>query len=670
MNIEAKIIELRKQINEHNFKYYNLDTPSISDFDFDILLKELHDLETKFPEYFDENSPTQRVGGQITKIFPTIIHRNRMFSLDNSYSKQDLEDWLFRIEKVLYAETVLEQEIEFVCELKYDGASISIQYTNGKLIQAVTRGDGYQGDEVTHNIRTIKSIPLELHGNFPIDFDIRGEIILTKDGFKKLNEIREEQGLELYANPRNTASGSLKLQDSTETAKRPLECFLYQIIGENLELKTHWEMLTKANSFGFKVPKHSKLCKNLDDVLEFIDYWEVERKNLPYEIDGVVVKINSFQQQSALGFTAKSPRWAMAYKFKAEKMETILESISYQVGRTGAITPVANLRPILLGGTVVKRASLHNEDIIKKLGVRIGDTVVVEKGGEIIPKIVGVNEELRQSDSVEIQYITHCPECKTTLVRNEGEANHYCPNEEFCPPQVIGKLEHFVSRKAMDMESIGSETVELLFKNNLVKTIADFYSLKKSDLLKLDKIQEKSAQNILDAIEKSKKIPFEKVLYAIGIRHIGETVAKKLAKQFKNIDSIIKAEKEELVEVEDIGDKIADSLQYYFSKMENIQIIESLKKAGLQFEVFLNNMKQSTKLEGKSFLFTGKLNKFTRENAEKMVEENGGKNISAVSKNLTYLVVGENAGSKLEKAKNIGTVEILTEDEFLNLISE
>ncbi len=663
MNIQEKIQSLREEVNQHNYNYYILDNPTISDYEFDQKLKELQELENQYPEFFDEDSPTQRVGGTITKIFPTIVHEYRMYSLDNSYSIEDLQDWEKRIEKSL------DEKVEFVCELKYDGASISILYESGKLKQAVTRGDGFQGDEITLNIKTIRSIPLKLRGGFPDKFYIRGEIVLPYKEFKRINSEREESGLELYANPRNTASGSLKLQDSSEVSKRKLDCYLYTIVGNNLPFQSQWEMLKSAEDYGFKIPQTAKLCSSLDEVLNFIDFWEKERKNLPFEIDGIVVKVNSFAQQQELGHTAKSPRWAMAYKFKAEKAETELLSISYQVGRTGAITPVANLKPVNLAGTVVKRASLHNEDIINKLEVRIGDMVYVEKGGEIIPKIVEVNFDVRQPDSQKIEFITHCPECGTELIRKEGEAQHYCPNEDYCKPQIIGRLEHYVSRKAMDMASVGGETADLFYKNNLVKDVADFYDLKKEDILPLERMAEKSAQNIIDSIEESKKIPFEKVLYAIGIRHVGETVAKKLAKRFHSIDNLINASLEELENVDDIGGKIAISIQEFFSKEKNQTIVQRLKNAGVQMEVGESEKPVSDLLEGKTFLFTGSLTQFTREEAQKLVEQHGGKNISAVSKNLDYLIAGEKAGSKLKKAETLGTVQILTEDDFLQMVS-
>ncbi len=663
MNIQDKIQALREELNQHNYNYYVLDTPKISDYEFDQLLKELQKLEATHPEFFDPDSPTQRVGGTITKNFPTIVHEYRMYSLDNSYSIEDLQDWEKRIEKAL------DEKVEFVCELKYDGASVSILYENGRLKQAVTRGDGFQGDEITHNVKTIRSVPLKLMGNYPAKFYVRGEIILPHKEFNRINSERSELGLELYANPRNTASGSLKLQDSSEVAKRKLDCYLYTIVGNNLPFDSQWDMLKSAESYGFKIPHTAKLCSGLEEVLNFIDYWDSERKNLPFEIDGIVVKVNSFAQQEELGHTAKSPRWAMAYKFKAEKAETELLSISYQVGRTGAITPVANLQPVSLGGTIVKRASLHNEDIINKLDVRIGDMVYVEKGGEIIPKIVEVNFDVRQPDSQPIEFIKNCPECGTELVRKEGEAQHFCPNEDGCKPQIIGRMEHYVSRKAMDMASIGGETAVLLYDNGLVKDVADFYDLTKEQILPLDRMADKSAQNIIDAIEDSKKIPFEKVLYAIGIRHVGETIAKKMAKQFHSMENLMNATIEELSNTDDVGEKIAWSIQEFFSKEKNRIMIQRLKQAGIQMEVGEESKPTSNVLDGKTFLFTGALTQFTREEAQKLVEQNGGKNISGVSKNLNYLIAGEKAGSKLKKAESLGSVKILTEEEFLKMIN-
>ena len=664
-NIQQKIEELREELHQHNYNYYILDEPSISDFEFDLKLKELQDLELAHPEFYDANSPSLRVGGGVTKNFPTVQHQFRMYSLDNSYDFNDLEDWENRILK-----TVENEEVEFVAELKYDGASISILFENGELKQAVTRGDGFQGDEITNNVRTISDVPLKLKGDFPNRFFIRGEIYLTKKNFEKINKSREEEGLDLFMNPRNTASGSLKMQDSAEVRKRSLSAVLYQYIAEEFPAETHWELLSKAKKWGFKVSEdQAKLCKNLEEVKNFINYWDKERHNLPFEIDGIVLKVNSLNQQKQLGYTAKSPRWAMAYKFKAEKVETELLSVSYQVGRTGAITPVANLKPVLLAGTTVKRASLHNEDIIKKLDLHDGDFVYVEKGGEIIPKIVGVNLEKRTLLQQPIEYIKNCPECGTELVKLEDQAIHFCPNETHCPPQVVGKMIHYVSRKALNIENLGSETIEQLYREKLIENVADFYTLKKEQLLPLERMAEKSAQNIIDGVEKSKQIPFEKVLYGIGIKHVGETVAKKLVKNFNTIEELKNASVEELCQVEDIGEKIAISITEFFKNPENLLMIERLKTYGVQLEKGENtNEVLSNALEGKTFLFTGKLSLFTREQAEEMVEKHGGKNISAVSKNLNYLVVGEKAGSKLKKAQDIGTIEILDEQQFLDLI--
>ena len=666
-NIQQKIEELREELHQHNYNYYILDEPSISDFEFDLKLKELQDLELAHSEFYDANSPSLRVGGGVTKNFPTVQHQFRMYSLDNSYDFNDLEDWENRILK-----TIENEEVEFVAELKYDGASISILFENGELKQAVTRGDGFQGDEITNNVRTISDVPLKLKGDFPNRFFIRGEIYLTKKNFEKINKSREEEGLDLFMNPRNTASGSLKMQDSAEVRKRSLSAVLYQYIAEEFPAETHWELLSKAKKWGFKVSEdQAKLCKNLEEVKNFINYWDKERHHLPFEIDGIVLKVNSLNQQKQLGYTAKSPRWAMAYKFKAEKVETELLSVSYQVGRTGAITPVANLKPVLLAGTTVKRASLHNEDIIKKLDLHDGDFVYVEKGGEIIPKIVGVNLEKRTLLQQPIEYIKNCPECGTELVKLEDQAIHFCPNETHCPPQVVGKMIHYVSRKALNIENLGSETIEQLYREKLIENVADFYTLKKEQLLPLERMAEKSAQNIIDGVEKSKQIPFEKVLYGIGIKHVGETVAKKLVKNFNTIEDLKNASVEELCQVEDIGEKIAISITEFFKNPENLLMIERLKNYGVQLEKGENtNEVLSNALEGKTFLFTGKLSLFTREQAEEMVEKHGGKNISAVSKNLNYLVVGEKAGSKLKKAQEIGTIEILDEQQFLDLIND
>lgn len=664
-NIQQKIEDLRTELHQHNYNYYILDAATISNFEFDLKLKELQELEKNHPEFSDPNSPTLRVGGEITKNFPTIQHQFRMYSLDNSYDFDDLEDWEKRIIKTI------EDPVEFVAELKYDGASISIFYENGKLKQAVTRGDGFQGDEITANVKTISDIPLTLKDDFPNQFFMRGEIYLTRENFDKINARREEEGLDLFMNPRNTASGSLKMQDSGEVSKRKLSAVLYQFISSEIPAETHWELLQHSRRWGFKVSDQAKLCSSLDEVKDFITYWDEHRHELPFEIDGIVLKVNSIKQQSQLGYTAKSPRWAMAYKFKAEKVETELKTVTYQVGRTGAITPVANLKPVLLAGTIVKRASLHNEDIIKKLGLHEHDFVYVEKGGEIIPKIVGINEEKRKADSKEIQYITNCPECGTELVRIEDQAIHFCPNDLHCPPQVVGRMIHYVSRKALNIEGLGAETIEQLYREKLVENPADFYTLTKVQILPLERMAEKSAQNIIDGVENSKQIPFEKVLFGIGIKHVGETVAKKLAKNFDSIDDLKNATAEELIQVEDIGGKIAESIVNFFNDPESILMIDRLKSYGVQLEKGENrNETLSNILENKTFLFTGKLSLFTREAAEEMVEKHGGKNISAVSKNLNYLIVGEKAGSKLKKAQDIGTIEILDEQQFLDLISK
>ena len=663
-HILQRIEELREELHQHNYNYYVLDEPTISDFEFDAKLKELQELEAAHPEFYDPHSPTLRVGGEITKNFPTIQHQFRMYSLDNSYDFNDLQDWHTRISKILETE-----DIEFVAELKYDGASISILFENGKLSQAVTRGDGFQGDEITANVKTIKDIPLQLQGNFPERFYMRGEIYLTHNNFNKINEERLAEGYDAFMNPRNTASGSLKLQDSGEVRKRNLSAVLYQFVSENSPAETHFELLQQAKTWGFKISENAQLCKNIQEVQDFINFWDEKRKKLNFDIDGIVIKVNSLKQQQLLGYTAKSPRFAMAYKFKAEKVETELLSIDYQVGRTGAVTPVANLAPVLLAGTIVKRASLHNEDIIKKLDLHVGDFVYVEKGGEIIPKIVGVNLGKRNVFATEVQYATHCPECGSELIRLEDQAAHFCPNETHCPPQVVGKMIHYVSRKALNIENLGSETIEQLYCEGLLTNIADFYTLRKEQLLPLERMAEKSAQNIIDGVEKSKQIPYEKVLYGIGIKHVGETVAKKLAKNFPSIDDLKNATEEELCQVEDIGSKIAESIVSYLQNPENWEMIERLRSYGVQLEKGENTTEVlSTVLEGKTFLFTGKLSLFTREQAEEMVEKHGGKNISAVSKNLNYLVVGEKAGSKLKKAQDIGTITILDEQQFLNLI--
>jgi DNA ligase (NAD+) len=666
MSIQETIQALRDELNQHNYNYYVLDNATISDYDFDIKLKELQDLEDKNPEFFDEHSPTQRVGGAVTKNFKTIAHQSRMYSLDNSYSKEDLLDWENRIQKVLG-----NVDLQYTCELKYDGASISITYENGKLIQALTRGDGFQGDEVTNNIKTIKSVPLQLKGNYPERFDIRGEIILPFAGFEKMNQDLIEIGETPYSNPRNTASGSLKLQDSAEVAKRPLECLLYFVTGNNLPFTTQYEGLESARKWGFKVPTEAKLVNNMNEVFDFIDYWDTHRHNLPYETDGVVIKVNSIQHQEELGYTAKSPRWAIAYKFKAEQVSTILKLISYQVGRTGAITPVANLDPVQLAGTIVKRASLHNADQIEKLDIRINDTVFVEKGGEIIPKIIAVDFEKRPENSEPTQYITHCPECETELIRNEGEANHYCPNFYGCPPQIIGRIQHYISRKAMDIEGLGGETVALLFNNGLVHNYADLYELKVEDILPLERMAQKSAENLVKGVEKSKEIPFESVLFALGIRFVGETVAKKLAKHYKNIDALSQASLMDLVLVDEIGERIAKSVIEFFENEENKRIIERLKSYGVQFEIEEKiNPNATEKFIGKTFVVSGVFSQFSRDELKKTIEDNGGKVGSSISAKTDFVVAGDNMGpAKLEKASKLN-IPILSELDFINKLNE
>ena len=666
MDIQNTIQTLREELNQHNHNYYVLDSPTISDFEFDQKLKQLQELENKYPEYFDENSPTQRVGGSITKNFETVKHDHRMYSLDNSYSKDELLDWEKRVQKVLG-----DVPLEYTCELKYDGASISITYENGKLKRAVTRGDGVQGDDVTNNIKTIKAIPLKLKGDFPETFDVRGEIILPFAGFEKMNQELIEIGETPYSNPRNTASGSLKLQDSAEVAKRPLDCLLYFIIGNKLPFKSQFEGLETARNWGFKVPKEAKLANSLEEVFQFIDYWDIHRHNLPYETDGVVIKVNSFQHQEELGFTAKSPRWAIAYKFKSEQVFTKLNSISYQVGRTGAITPVANLEPVQLAGTIVKRASLHNADQIEKLDIRIGDTVFVEKGGEIIPKIIAVDLSKRPENSEPTKYITHCPECQTELIRGEGEANHYCPNFYGCPPQIIGRIQHFISRKAMDIEGLGGETVALLYNNNLVHNYADLYELTVEQILPLERMAQKSAENLVKGVENSKNIPFERVLYALGIRFVGETVAKKLAKHYKNIDNLSQANLMDLVLVDEIGDRIAQSVIEFFENQENRRIIDRLKSFDVQFEtVEIINPNATEKLTGKTFVVSGVFEEFSRDDLKKAIEDNGGKVGSSISAKTDFVVAGANMGpAKLEKAVKLN-IAIISESEFKKMIDE
>ncbi|WP_418510173.1 NAD-dependent DNA ligase LigA [Corallibacter sp.] len=663
MTVQDQINQLREELRQHNYNYYVLDNPTISDFDFDVKLKQLQVLEEKHPEFYDASSPTLRVGGEVTKNFETIVHEHRMYSLDNSYSKEDLLDWESRIKKQV------DGPVQYTCELKYDGASISLTYENGKLLRAVTRGDGFQGDNVTTNIKTIKSVPLQLKGDYPSKFDIRGEIVLPFDGFHKMNEARIEIGEEPYRNPRNTASGSLKLQDSAEVAKRPLECLLYNITGTNLNITTQFESLQKARAWGFKVPDAAKLANSIDEVLEFINYWDTHRHNLPYETDGVVIKVNSLYQQEELGYTAKAPRWAMAYKFKAEQVSTKLNEITYQVGRTGAITPVANLEPVELAGTTVKRASLHNADQIEKLDVRVGDEVFVEKGGEIIPKIIAVDLTKRPQDSQSTNYITRCPECETELVRTEGEAQHYCPNYNGCKPQIIGRIQHYISRKAMDIDGLGGETVTLLVNAGLISNYSDLYELTINDILPLERMAQKSAENLIKGIEASKQIPFERVLYALGIRYVGETVAKKLAKHYKSIQNIANASHDDLVNVDEIGVKIAESVLMFFASEENMLIIQRLERFGVQLEISAEKLaNQTNKLEGLTFVVSGVFENVSRNELKKLIEDNGGKVSSSISSKTSYIVAGANMGpSKKEKAEKLN-IKLLSESEFLQKI--
>ena len=663
MDIKEQILELRNELRQHNYNYYVLDAPSISDFEFDAKLKQLQALETAHPHYYDASSPTLRVGGEVTKNFETVVHAQRMYSLDNSYSKDDLMDWETRLRKMV------DGPIQYTCELKYDGASISLTYENGQLVQALTRGDGTQGDNVTANIKTIKSVPLQLRGDYPEKFEIRGEIVLPFDGFNAMNAERIAAGEKPYKNPRNTASGSLKLQDSAEVAKRPLECLLYSIVGENTNIKTQFEKLEKARSWGFKVPTIAKLTDSIDEVLDFVNYWDTHRHELPYETDGVVVKVNSLFQQAELGFTAKAPRWAMAYKFKAEQVSTRLEHISYQVGRTGAITPVANLQAVELAGTIVKRASLHNADQIEKLDVRIGDWVYVEKGGEIIPKIIGVDLDRRPVESVQTVYISSCPECDTPLVRKEGEAQHYCPNDVSCPPQIIGRIQHYISRKALDIEGLGGETVALLVNEGLIRDYADLYELTADQIIHLDRMAEKSADNLVNGVQASKAVPFERVLFGLGIRYVGETVAKKLAKHYKSIEALSKATLEDLEQVDEIGIKIAESVVDFFSTEANVQLVSRLILYGLQLQLSeeaLSN--QTTQLEGLRFVVSGVFETVSRDELKALIDSNGGKVVSSISAKTSYVVAGANMGpSKRTKAESL-KVPIISEQAFLEMI--
>jgi DNA ligase (NAD+) len=659
-----RIKTLRDELNQHNYRYYVLANPTIDDFQYDQLMQELIDLEKQHPEFFDPDSPSQRVGNDINQEFKQVNHRYPMLSLGNTYSEQELIDFDQRVQKALG------RKVDYVCELKYDGASISLTYENGRLKHAVTRGDGVKGDDVTANIRTIKSIPLKLTGDgFPAYFEIRGEIFLPHQAFQKLNEERVAADEMPFANPRNAAAGSLKIQNSAIVAKRPLDCFLYFLFADKLPTNSHFDNLMLCQSWGFKVPSYISRCSSVEEVIQFTAKWNVDRHQLPFDIDGIVIKVDNITYQEELGYTAKSPRWAIAYKFKAEQVQTRLLSVDYQVGRTGTVTPVANLEPVQLAGTTVKRASLHNADIIASLDLHFNDMVMVEKGGEIIPKIVGVNIDKRQNDAEKVQFITHCPECGTTLLRNEGEAAWYCPNEEDCPPQVRGRIVHFVSRKAMDIESLGEETIDLLVTNGLIKNVADLYRLKMEDLLPLERMAEKSAGNIIDAIEKSKSVPFERLLFGLGIRFVGATVAKNLAKTFGNITNLRKATYNELCQIDEIGEKIAQSVVDYFNKTKNNILIDSLIEYGLNFYA-VNSIAKSNKLNGLSIIASGKLEHFSREQIIKVIEENGGKAVTSVSKLTNYLIAGENIGpNKLAKAKQLG-IPVITELEFIKMIAD
>jgi len=664
--IEARIVALRRELEQHNYNYYVLSAPTISDREFDEKMKELEKLEAEHPEFYDADSPTQRVGSDLTKEFRQVAHRYPMLSLGNTYSEEDVRDFYERIERTLG------EPFEIVAELKFDGTSISLIYEGGRLVQAVTRGDGVRGDDVTANVRTIRSIPLKLHGDsFPDEVEVRGEILLPWAEFERLNKEREAQEEPLFANPRNAASGTLKQQNPAIVAERKLDAYLYYVLGEDLPSDTHYGNLEAARSWGLKISDAIKVCKSLSEIFDYINYWDTERKNLPVATDGIVLKVNSIRQQQILGFTAKNPRWAIAYKFQAERERTRLNSVSFQVGRTGAIPPVANLEPVLLAGTVVKRASLHNADIIEGLDLHIGDQVFVEKGGEIIPKIVGVDVEARSfMQGEKVRFITKCPECGTPLVRPEGEAAHYCPNEAGCPPQIKGRIEHFTTRRAMNI-NMGPETVEDLYNAGLIHNIADLYELKAADLMRLERWAEKSARNLLESLRASKDVPFERVLYGLGIRYVGETVAKKLTLTFKTIDRLREATLEELTATPDVGERIAASVVKYFSDPRNVEIVERLKNYGLQMEVGEETAAlQTEKLKGLSIVISGTFAHHSRDEYKEMIERNGGKNVGSVSKKTSFILAGENMGpSKLEKAAALG-VKLMTEDEFLKMLED
>ena len=666
MTIKERIDQLRTDLHRHNYNYYVLNTPEISDKEFDDMMRELQDLEKEHPEYQDENSPTMRVGSDLNKNFTQVTHKYPMLSLGNTYSENEVTDFYDRVKKAL------NEDFEICCELKYDGTSISLTYENGKLVRAVTRGDGEKGDDVTDNVKTIRTIPLVLHGNnYPEHFEIRGEILMPWEVFEELNREKEAREEPLFANPRNAASGTLKLQNSAIVASRKLDAYLYYLLGEELPCDGHYENLQTAAGWGFKISEHTKKTHSLEEVFEYIRYWDTERKNLPVATDGIVLKVNSMRQQKSLGFTAKSPRWAIAYKFQAERALTRLNRVTYQVGRTGAITPVANLDPVQLSGTIVKRASLHNADIIEGLDLHIGDMVYVEKGGEIIPKITGVDKDARgMLIGEKVKFITHCPECGSKLVRYEGEAAHYCPNETACPPQIKGKIEHFISRKAMNIDGLGPETVDTFYRLGLIKDTADLYQLTAEYIKNLDRMGEKSAENIIKGIKASKEVPFERVLFALGIRFVGETVAKKIAKSFNNIEELENADLEKLTSIDEIGEKIAQSILIYFSSPLNVNLIERLKSAGLQLYRKEEDLNEYTdKLAGQSIVISGVFTHHSRDEYKDLIEKNGGKNVGSISTKTSFILAGENMGpSKLEKAHKLG-IKIISEDEFLTLIS-
>ena len=663
MSLNQKILEnLRDEIHMHTHLYYVKDAPIISDYEFDLMLKKLNDLESKFPQFFDINSPSQRVGGKVSKNFNNIKHDYPMYSLDNSYSKKDLDSFYSRIlKKIPY------NDLNFLCELKFDGVSINLTYENGVLVRAVTRGDGVQGDDVTENVKTIKTIPLKLYGDYPLKFQIRGEIFIELNDFNKMNIDRTNNGLEPYMNPRNTAAGSLKLQDSAEVARRPLKCFLYQVVSEFDESKTQYDNLISASKWGFNVSDSYKLCNTIDEVFDFINDWDHKRNNLDFEIDGIVIKVNQIDYQKILGFTSKYPRWSIAYKFKTLQVSTVLLSVSYQVGRTGAITPVANLNPVLLGGTIVKRASLHNEDQINKLDLHLNDHVLIEKGGEIIPKIVDVQLDERNLDSNRILFINKCPSCQADLSKNESEAHHYCLNFNSCPPQITGRIQHFISRKAMDINGIGNETILLMFQNKLITNYADLYTLKKEDLLSLERMAEKSVENVFKGLNESKKVPFERVLFALGIRHVGQTVSKNLAKKFESIDNLISQTYDELLLVDEIGERISKSVVNFFKNEKNIINIEKLKTVGLQFHSEIKTNVTNV-FNDKTFVVSGVFEGYSRDQLKNLIEINGGKNLSSVSSKTNYLLAGDKMGpSKLKKAEDLG-VDIISEQDFNKLL--